>query len=72
MIWEDPPEHETATPSNIFVWNIPWTEEPGRLQSMGSQKVGHDLVTEEQMQLFLLYNIDLLLLLIYFFLASRT
>ena len=40
MIWEDALEHETATPSNIFVWKIPWTEEPGRLQSMGSQKVG--------------------------------
>ena len=61
-----------ATHSSILAWDILWTEEPGRLQSMGSQKVGHDLVTEEQMQLFLLYNIYLLLLLIYFFLASRT
>ena len=31
-----------ATHSSIFVWKIPWTEEPGRLQSMGLQRVGHD------------------------------
>ena len=31
-----------ATPSSTFAWKIPWTEEPGRLQSMGSQRVGHD------------------------------
>ena len=40
--WEDPLEEETATHSSILVWEIPWTEEPGRLQSMGSQIVGHD------------------------------
>ena len=34
---EDPPEKETATPSTIPAWSIPWTEEPGRLQSMGWQ-----------------------------------
>ena len=33
---------EMATPSNILAWRIPWREEPGRLQSMGSQRVGHD------------------------------
>ena len=33
-----------ATRSNILAWEIPWTEEPGRLQSIGSQTVGHDLV----------------------------
>ena len=38
---EDPLEKEMATHSSIFAWRIPWTEEPGRLQSMGSQKVGH-------------------------------
>ena len=32
--------------SNVLSWEIPWTEKPGRLQSMGSQRVGHDLVTE--------------------------
>ena len=36
--WEDPPEKEMATHSSILAWEIPWTEEPGRLQSMGSQK----------------------------------
>ena len=39
--WEDPLEKGTATHSSFFAWRIPWTEEPGRLQSMGSQKVGH-------------------------------
>ena len=39
---EDPLEKETATHSSILVWKIPWTEEPGRLQSMGLQRVGHD------------------------------
>ena len=36
---EDPPEKEMATHSSIFAWKIPWTEEPGRLQSVGSQKI---------------------------------
>ena len=35
-------EKEMATYSSIFAWKIPWTEEPGRLRSMGSQRVGHD------------------------------
>ena len=39
---EDLLEKEMATHSNILAWKIPWTEEPGRLQSMGSQRVGHD------------------------------
>ena len=39
---EDPLEKEMATHSSILVWRIPWTEEPGGLQSMGSQRVGHD------------------------------
>ena len=39
---EDPLEEEMATHSSILVWRIPWTEEPGGLQSMGSQRVGHD------------------------------
>ena len=39
--WEDPLEKEMATNSSTLVWKIPWTEEPGRLQSMGSQRVGH-------------------------------
>ena len=36
--WEDPLEKEMATHPSIFAWEIPWTEEPGRLQSMGSQE----------------------------------
>ena len=39
----DPQEKEMATYSSILAWEIPWTEEPGRIQSMGSQRVGHDL-----------------------------
>ena len=43
--WEDPLEKEMATHSSILAWKIPWVEEPGRLQSMGSQRVGHDWAT---------------------------
>ena len=43
---EDPLEKELATHCRILVWGIQWTEEPGGLQSLGSQRVGHDLVTE--------------------------
>ena len=42
LVWEDPLEKELATHSSILAWRIPWTEEPGRLQSMGSQRVGQD------------------------------
>ena len=41
--WEDPLEEEMATHSSIHAWEIPWTEEPGGLQPMGSQRVGHGL-----------------------------
>ena len=40
--WKDPLEKEMATHSSILAWRIPWMEEPGRLQSTGSQRVGHD------------------------------
>ena len=40
--WEDPLEKEMAIHSSTIAWKILWTEEPGRLQSMGSQRVGHD------------------------------
>ena len=43
--WEDPLQKETATHSSILAWEIPWTEEPGGLQSMGSQRVRYGLVT---------------------------
>ena len=40
--WEDPLEKEMAIHSSTIAWKIPWTEEPGRLQSMGSQRVRHN------------------------------
>ena len=40
--WEDPLEKGMATHSCVLAWRIPWTEEPGGLQPMGSQRVGHD------------------------------
>ena len=43
--WEELLEKEMATHSSILAWKIPWMEKPGRLQSMGSQRVGHDWVT---------------------------
>jgi len=44
---EGPLEKEMATHSNILAWRIPWTEEPGGPQSMGSQRVRHDLATKQ-------------------------
>ena len=40
--WDNPLEKEMATHSSTLAWRIPWTDERGRLQSMGSQRVGHD------------------------------
>ena len=40
--WEDPLEEEIATHSSILAWKTPWTEEPGGLQSLGSQRVAHE------------------------------
>ena len=48
LVWEDPLEEEMAACSSILAWRIPWTEEPGGLQSIGLQRVGHDWVTEPQ------------------------
>ena len=42
VVWEDRLEEAMATHSSILAWRIPWTEEPGGLQSMGSQRVRHD------------------------------
>ena len=50
---DDPLEEGMTTHSNILAWEIPWTEEPGGLQSIGLQRVGQDLVTKQQ---FLLYT----------------
>ena len=43
--WEDPLEEGMATHSSILAWRIPWTEMPGELQSIGLQRVRHDLAT---------------------------
>ena len=42
LAWEDPLEKGMATDFSILAWKIPWTEEPGGLQSMGKQRVGYD------------------------------
>ena len=42
LVWEDPLEEGMATHSSILAWRIPWTEDPGGLQSIGLQRVGHD------------------------------
>ena len=49
--WEDPLEKGMATHSSILAWRILWREEPGGLQSMGLQRVRHDLVTEHKLAL---------------------
>ena len=48
---KDPLEKEMATHSSILAWEVPWTEEPSRLQSMGLQRVGHNLATKQQTSL---------------------
>ena len=53
--WEDPLEKEMAAHSSTLAWEIPWTEEPGGLQSMGSQRVKHDWVTERARTHFYLH-----------------
>ena len=57
---EDPLEKEMATHSSTLAWKIPWMEEPGRLQSMGSQRVGHNRVTSLSLFLSLLLRTDLI------------
>ena len=49
---EDPLEKEMATHSSILAWRIPWMEEPSKLQSTGSQRVGHDRATSHDLILF--------------------
>ena len=46
LVWEDPLKKEMATHSSILAWETPWTEEPGGLQFLASQRVRHDLVTK--------------------------
>ena len=45
---EDPLEKEMATHSSVLAWEIPWTEESSGLQFIGSQRIGHDLATDQQ------------------------
>ena len=52
---EDPLEEEVETHSSVLAWRMPWTGEPGRLQSMGSQRAGHDLAATEKI-LIVLYK----------------
>ena len=52
--WEDALEKEMATHSSILAWEFSWTEEPGGLQSMGSQRVGHDWATNTYLLTYLL------------------
>ena len=48
--WENPLEKEMATDSSILAWKIPWTEEPGGLESTGLQRFGRNLMTTQQQQ----------------------
>ena len=71
--WGDPLEKEMAPHSSTLAWKIPWTEEPGRLQSMGSQRVGHDWATSlslSQLSLFSVLNVILSLVYITFIIVS--
>ena len=52
LIWEDPLEKEMAIHYSVLAWEIPWTEKSVELPSMWSQRVGHDLVTEQQQHTF--------------------
>ena len=53
---EDPLEEEMATHSSIPAWRIQWTEEPGGLQSMGSQRVGHELNNHHPLAIYFTYG----------------
>ena len=55
LSWEDPLEKEMTTHSSILAWRIPWTEEPGRPQSLGSQRVRHDWATSLSLLFYLAY-----------------
>ena len=54
--WEDPPEKEMAAHSSILAWGVPWTKEPGGLQSMGLQRVGYSWATNN-----LTFNLSLVI-----------
>ena len=54
---EDPLEKKMATHSSILAWEMPWTEEPGGLQFLRSQRVRHDLVTKQQQLPYFFFNL---------------
>ena len=54
--WEDPLKEEMVTHSSILAWRIPWTEEPGGLTSMGSQRVGDDCATVHAYSFIIFYG----------------
>ena len=58
LVWEDPLEKEMATHSSTLAWKIPWTEKPNRLQSTGSQRVGHDRVTSLSLSAFFIVQLS--------------
>ena len=58
LAWEDPVEKEMVTHSSTLAWKIPWTEEPCRLQSMGSKRVGHDFFTSYPPTLLYIHSIN--------------
>ena len=66
LSWEDPLEQEMATPSSILVWRIPWTEEPGGLQSMGSQLDTNERLSTHTHIVFIYFPSSLYLLYIKF------
>ena len=55
-VWEDPLEKEMATHPNILAWKIPWTEDPGRLESVGLQSIRHN----QQLSMHTLCNVHLI------------
>ena len=68
LSWEDPLEKEMATHSSTLAWRIPWREEPGRLQSMGLQRVGHNGAT---LLYFLCFKMQLIKKIRIFILSKR-
>ena len=65
--WEDPLEKVMATHSSIFAWEVPWTEEPGGLQSMGSQEMDR---TEQLNNNIQRHGVDFMVLVVEVFFAS--
>ena len=62
---EDCLEKEMATHTSILAWEIPWTEEPGGLQSVGLQRIRHDLATQQQQQPLIIYYVGIMISIIF-------